>query len=189
MPSKKTPQKDPLKAPLTVKATAVTTFFGLLLVGLLSVFVGPISRWIPTHHLGSLPVGMVWFAATGGSLASLTGIIRHDGTDWDASWNLWHMMRPATGAVMGVLGAFFLLVSTQLATGATGKAVPVNPDIYYAAAFMAGFAEEPFRDLIKRLTDALYGTRRCCDTSPCDACKDRARDLARRQSDSNLVDA
>lgn len=32
-----------------------------------------------------------------------------------------------------------------------------NPDVYYAAAFLAGFAESPFRALVKRLTHAVFG--------------------------------
>ena|GEM_PF-6155591 len=62
------------------------------------------------------------------------------------------------------MGAFLLLVSTELATARTlaasskpASASGFNPDLYYAAAFLAGFAESPFLALVKRLTDAVFG--------------------------------
>ena len=63
-----------------------------------------------------------------------------------------------------MIGAFLLLVTTELATAGTTAAgsaattpTKFNPDVYYAAAFLAGFAESPFRALVKRLTDAVFG--------------------------------
>jgi hypothetical protein len=160
-------------APTPVLLAAVAFFFALLALAVIAIFDDGFRHAIAAHQLGRLPTGIIWFGAIGGSLASLTGIFRHDGRDWDHAWNFWHVMRPATGAVMGSLGAFFLLVSTEVA--ATGSARPdVRPDIYCAAAFMAGFAERPLRELVKRLTDALYGTRQCCQKSPCDDCKQDA---------------
>lgn len=120
-------------------------------------------------HLGRLPVGVVWFGAIGGSLASLTGIFWHHRT-WDHGYDLWHKLRPVTGLVMGSLGAFFLLVTTETATAtggaagashvsgaAPGSPLAINPDIYYVAAFLTGFAEAAFRALVKRLTDTIVG--------------------------------
>jgi hypothetical protein len=114
--------------------------------------------------MGRLPLGIVWFGAIGGSLARLTGIFWHHRVDWNDSFNLWHKLRPWTGLVMGSIGAFLLLVTTELATAGTAaagsgatNANKFNPDVYYAAAFLAGFAESPFRALVKRLTDAVFG--------------------------------
>ncbi len=65
---------------------------------------------------------------------------------------------------MGTVGAFLLLVTTELATAgvtaAGSKSAALskfNPDVYYVAAFLAGFAESPFRALVGRLTDAVFG--------------------------------
>ncbi|HWJ49564.1 MAG TPA: hypothetical protein VNR42_01010 [Solirubrobacteraceae bacterium] len=155
--------------PTSVRVLAVLTFFGLLIVGLLSIVWGAFHNWIPRHGLGRLPLGIIWFAAIGGSLASLTGIFLHHKKDWEDSYNLWHMLRPWTGIVMGVLGAFFLLVSTEVATttpnGFVASTKPVNADVYYTAAFIAGFAEQSFRRLVQRLTHAIFGpdeNPRCC---------------------------
>ena len=151
-------------APKSVIRIAVFSFFALLVLAALSQIVGSFGHWISDHHLGRLPVGIVWFGAVGGSLASLTGIFWHHRVDWKDSYDLWHKLRPWTGLVMGSVGAFLLLVSTELATAGTvaGGAKPANPpafnpDVYYAAAFLAGFAEAPFRALMKRLTDAIFG--------------------------------
>jgi hypothetical protein len=151
-------------APRSVIWIAVASFLVLLLIAALSQIIGPFGHWISDHHFGRLPVAIVWFGAIGGSMASLTGIFWHHRVDWNSSYNLWHKLRPWTGVVMGSLGAFLLLVSTELATasatasGAKAKVAPAfNPDVYYAAAFLAGFAEAPFRALVKRLTDAVFG--------------------------------
>jgi hypothetical protein len=39
--------------------------------------------------LGSLPVGVPWFGAVGGTLISLTGVFKHADT-WDPRLELWH---------------------------------------------------------------------------------------------------
>lgn len=151
-------------APPVVIAIAVATFLGLLAVAGLSVVIGSFHQWVASHHLGRLPVGIVWFAAIGGSLVSLTGIFKHHKKDWKATYNAWHMLRPWTGLVMGGLGAFFLLVNTELATvnpsgvtGASGKPPALNPDVYYVAAFIVGFAEKSFRELVRRLAHTIFG--------------------------------
>jgi hypothetical protein len=143
---------------------AVLSFFALLAFAALSQVDGSFRHWISDHHFGRLPVATVWLGAVGGSLASLTGIFWHHRVDWKSSYDLWHKMRTWTGLVMGSVGAFLLLVSTELATagstaGGAKALTPTafNPDMYYAAAFLAGFAESPFRALVKRLTDAVFG--------------------------------
>jgi H+/Cl- antiporter ClcA len=151
-------------APGSVIAIAVIAFFALLVLAGLAEGIGGFRHWVHERHLGLLPLGIVWFGAVGGSLASLTGIFWHHRVDWNDSYNLWHKLRPWTGLVMGTVGAFLLLVTTELATAGTTAArsqsaapTKFNPDIYYAAAFLAGFAESPFRALVKRLTDAVFG--------------------------------
>jgi hypothetical protein len=160
-PSSQTPAPPTgASAPREVIIIAVATFFGLLLLGLISVLDTSFHKWVHEHHVGRLPVGIVWFGALGGSMASLTGIFWHHKTNWSDSFNLWHELRPWTGLVMGSIGAFLLLVSTELATSAsasTSTRTGFNPDVYYAAAFIAGFAEAPFRAVIKRITDTIFG--------------------------------
>jgi len=105
--------------------------------------------------LGSLPVGVVWFGALGAVLISLTGIVEHAG-DWNPEFNLWHLSRPLVGAALAVV-AVLILQAGVLATGTKPSApaeVPQNL-LYYLVAFLVGYREETFRDLIKRLVDLI----------------------------------
>jgi hypothetical protein len=111
-----------------------------------------LAAGIPVH-LGRLPVGILWFGGIGGSIVSFTGIFWHNRA-WDESHNYWHALRPLIGVVTGGVGCLLLLATAELATR-DSKAL--NPDVYYAVAFVVGFAEATFRDLIKRLTDVLFG--------------------------------
>lgn len=154
----------PGAAPKRVIRIAVVSFLALLVLGGVAQVDDMFRHWVAAHHTDRLPLGVIWFGALGGSLASLTGIFWHHRVDWDDSFNPWHELRPWTGLVMGSIGAFMLLVSTELATLGTAAAassvrapVAFNPDIYYVAAFLAGFAEAPFRALVKRMTDAVFG--------------------------------
>ena len=65
----------------------------VFLIALIALFVTYVS-WsaFRTHapvSLGQLPVGVVWFGATGAVIASLFGIFVHNKA-WDPSYNYWH---------------------------------------------------------------------------------------------------
>ena len=106
--------------------------------------------------LGSVPLAVVWFGALGAVLISLTGIVEH-AHDWDASYALWHLSRPVVGASLAVVGVLILQAGV-LAAGST----PTNPPeisknlLYYLVAFLVGYREETFRELIKRLVDLVF---------------------------------
>jgi hypothetical protein len=101
--------------------------------------------------LGPLPVEVPWFGALGGSLISLTGIFKHS-CSWDHCYRYWHYARPFVGAVIGSLGAlvFFVLSDTALAGRTT-----TNATAFDVVAFLVGYREESFRELIARATDLL----------------------------------
>lgn len=106
--------------------------------------------------LGSVPLGVVWFGALGAVLISLTGIVEH-AHDWDESYALWHLSRPLVGASLAVVGVLILQAGV-LAIGSTPDAnvakIPKNL-LYYLVAFLVGYREETFRELIKRLVDLI----------------------------------
>lgn len=103
--------------------------------------------------IGPLPVGVPFFGALGGLLISLDGIFRHS-EDWQPSFRYWYCLRPIVGAIMGTLGCLFYLVTLKLGnTSATN----VNPSAFAVVAFLTGYAEQAFRQLIKRATDVLLG--------------------------------
>jgi hypothetical protein len=100
---------------------------------------------------GQIPVGVVWFGAIGAEVISLYGIFVHN-HEWKASYNYWHYIRPLFGAVTGSIGALLYLVALQL--GSKGK-VTVDPLTFYAVAFIFGFADKSFLQMVKNVTDVI----------------------------------
>jgi hypothetical protein len=116
-----------------------------------------LQRW-PTKliSLGPIPIGVVWFGALGAVLISLTGVVEH-ADDWDPKLYLWHLSRPLMGAALGVVSVLILQAGV-LAAGTQptgGNAGPKNL-LYFLVAFLVGYREETFRELIKRLVDLIF---------------------------------
>ena len=117
-----------------------------------------LGYWPPKLvNLGSIPIGVVWFGAVGAVLISLTGIVEH-ADDWDPRFDLWHLSRPLVGAALAVVGVLIvqagvLATGTNPADSATGA--PRNL-LYYLVAFLVGYREETFRDLVRRLVDLIF---------------------------------
>jgi hypothetical protein len=107
--------------------------------------------------LGPLPVAVPWFGALGAVLISLVGVTQHR-HDWDPSYRFWHWSRPVLGASFGAISVL-IFEAGILAVGSTPTAstqnVPRNL-LYFLAAFVVGYREETFRELIKRLTDVIF---------------------------------
>jgi hypothetical protein len=134
----------------------VQIFWLVLLGSLAAVFFINRSLILLPDSLGSVPVAVVWFGALGAVVISLTGIVEH-AHDWDESYALWHLSRPLVGASLAVVGVLILQAGV-LAIGSTPNAttagVPKNL-LYYLVAFLVGYREETFRELIKRLVDLI----------------------------------
>lgn len=94
-----------------------------------------------------LAIQSMWFGALGGVIISLKGIYDHStGQDrWDASFNLWHIGRPVSGAVAGLMTVVLLL------------AVNANSDVSEPAAFAAAFI---FGTQERRFFNFLYEVAR-----------------------------
>jgi hypothetical protein len=125
------------------------------LVILLAVFTAYISTpgfraHIPTS-LGPIPTGVVWFGATGAEMASLYGIFVHN-RDWNASYNYWHYCRPFFGAVTGSVGALVYLVLLHLGSTSSVKVDPLTFDV---VAFVLGFADKSFMQLLQNVTAVI----------------------------------
>jgi hypothetical protein len=107
--------------------------------------------------LGPLPIAIPWFGALGAVLISLVGVTEHR-QDWDPSYRFWHWSRPLLGASFGsisviIFQAGILAVGTQ----PTPDGSNVTKDLlYYLTAFVVGYREETFRELIKRLSDVIF---------------------------------
>ncbi|MDX6717784.1 MAG: hypothetical protein QOJ63_38 [Solirubrobacteraceae bacterium] len=102
-------------------------------------------------RLGPLPVEVPWFGALGGALISLTGMFEHR-SSWDHSYKYWHYSRPLVGAIIGSLGALLIFVLSDTASAGAATTTVTAFDVI---AFLVGYREESFRELIKRVTDLL----------------------------------
>lgn len=109
---------------------------------------------------GIVPVAVPWFGALGAVTISIYGIVDNYNS-WQSKWNLWHIVRPVVGAILGTV-AFLIFVGVIQASGNTptvtttatgGNAVKVIT--YLLVAFVVGYREETFRTLIKKVVDIL----------------------------------
>ena len=121
----------------------------------LSSFLAPIAKVIP--------LGVPWFGALGAVVISLSGTFDHR-TDWDPSWALWHVTRPLIGAVMAIIswlifqaGILSVGQGNNAGQGSNGGAsANASRDLlFYLTAFVVGYREEIFRQLIKRVADVI----------------------------------
>lgn len=129
--------------------------FWLLVLGVLAWLYFNTDMFQSHEKLGSIPLGVIWFGALGAVLLSLNGIIDH-AHDWDPSHDLWHLSRPLMGAAFACVGVIMLQAGI-LAVGATQNNTGASQNLlYYLAAFLIGYREETFRELVKRMVDVLF---------------------------------
>jgi IPT/TIG domain len=85
-----------------------------------------------------LAIEGMWFGSLGGVMISLKGIYDHaDGQNgWDRSFTLWHIGRPLSGAIAGLMTVVLLL-----AVNSNG---PPTKAVTYAVAFIFGTQERRF---------------------------------------------
>jgi hypothetical protein len=138
------------------------TYASLLLVmaAAYNIWYASPGTYTPVFLGGILPIAVPWFGALGAVTISLEGVFMWN-NQWDKKYNYWHIGRPVFGVVLGIV-AFFLFVLIVTASGTPPKFL--NPGettaakdfiVYYMVAFLVGYREETFRDLIKRATDLI----------------------------------
>jgi hypothetical protein len=115
---------------------------------------------------GILPIAVPWFGALGAVTISLEGVFTWSESRWNPDYNYWHCGRPVFGAVLGAI-SFYLFVLIIMSAGTTPKFLDATPTgaaqavppkdfiIYYVVAFLVGYREETFRELIRRVTDLI----------------------------------
>jgi IPT/TIG domain len=131
---------------------ALAYLLALLILGVLYALT--VLAFVPDTFV-SVPVAVPWFGAVGAVLISLTGVFEHE-HDWDDNYWPWHVARPFIGASLGVVSVLIFKAGI-LAVGSTPSPSPSIPTnlLYYVIAFLVGYREETFRELIKRLADVL----------------------------------
>lgn len=105
---------------------------------------------------GLLPLGVPWFGALGGVTISLYGVFDHN-DDWDPRWNYWHLARPILGALLATVAffIFYVLIAAAGEPPAIDDAEGENRIVLYVLAFLVGYRESTFKELIKRVSDVI----------------------------------
>jgi hypothetical protein len=101
-----------------------------------------------------LYVRAMWFGALGGVIISLKGVYDHRGGSsppWEGGYNLWHLGRPISGAIAGLMT--FLLLKVLNLKGAS--APPPSDYIVYVAAFVFGTQERRFFNLLYEIAKLI----------------------------------
>jgi hypothetical protein len=130
----------------TAVLCALWTFAGLHLTGVL----------VLPKKFGSLPIGVPFFGALGAVLISLSAVFDFRGAGWDPGWEAWHYTRWLVGGTLGIISVLIFqagILSVGLDLSAPTKG-PKNL-AYYLIAFVVGYREATFRELIKRLVDVI----------------------------------
>ena len=133
---------------------ALAYLFIILILGLLFFLRRQWLVFVPSAF-GPVAVGVPWFGALGAVLISLTGVFEHE-HDWDPGYWPWHLSRPLIGIGLGVVSVL-ILPAGILAVGSSPASQTDLPKnlLYYLVAFLVGYREETFRELIKRLVDVV----------------------------------
>jgi IPT/TIG domain len=138
------------------------TFFiqMLYLIGLGIFVILYRGQWIVDpgrSFFGPLPFLVPWFGAVGAVVLSLSGVFEHR-SDWDEDYCFWYWSRPFIGAVTSTVSVL-IFQSGILAAGGQLPSHAHTPTaknlLYYIFAFIAGYRENVFRELIRRVADVL----------------------------------
>jgi hypothetical protein len=104
--------------------------------------------------LGVIPIGVPVFGALGAITISMSALADHR-DNWETEWWYWHASRPIVGAIVGTVSVVFFVVGI-LSVGQKAPTASAAPNLlYYAIAFVVGYREQSFRELVKRVIDLL----------------------------------
>ena len=100
----------------------------------------------------------LWAGAIGGTTIAYWGLVKHTILmDFDDQYELWYYFKPLLGAIFGLISVIIIragFISLQT----SGNSVDIKSQLpLYIIAFIAGFSERFFIQLIDRVTTALFG--------------------------------
>jgi hypothetical protein len=108
--------------------------------------------------LSVIPYWVPWAGALGGVSISLVGVARYAGDHWDAErYAYWHLARPFLGGIFGTFAVLIVVLVLKTVTTFDTK-VPYTPQgvaVLCVFAFVVGFREETFRDLVLKVVDVI----------------------------------
>ncbi len=73
---------------------------------------------------------------------------------------LWHIARPFLGAVVGSVGFLIFIVVIRATCTTVSAGTAAGRAAFDLVAFLVGYREEVFRQLLKRATDVLFAPGR-----------------------------
>lgn len=133
-------------------------YLALLVALALMYLAGGLAGWLTDLKLDGLGIkpGVLFFGALGGVAISLAGVFDHM-YDWDDRYIYWHVARPFVGAVVAVV-AVLIIQAGILAVGVepTEKGAGAKDLLYYVIAFIVGYREKTFRDMVKKAADLIF---------------------------------
>jgi hypothetical protein len=131
-----------------------------VLLGVFLAYAHGSDRLDLPHSFGLVPVEAPWLGAVGGLLASFGGIVRYNHKEWEPRFNYWHPVKPLMSAASGAAACLLVIVIAKTATGSAS--IHIDSTALDGAAFVFGYAESAFRQLIKSVTDVFVrpGTAR-----------------------------
>jgi hypothetical protein len=106
-----------------------------------------------------VPLWIPWGGALGGATISLVGVAKH-AHDWNpARYRWWHLSRSFLGSVSGTFAVLLVVFVLQsVAPEVTDNGYdPKGIAVLTGIAFVVGYREETFRELIKRVVDLVLG--------------------------------
>ncbi|HEY5224397.1 MAG TPA: hypothetical protein VIJ18_15285 [Microbacteriaceae bacterium] len=120
-----------------------------------------------------LPVSVPWGGALGGVCVAIAGVTDHwrsfgvhPASATSRTWNAWYLARLPMGAAFGTVGAlivvFFLGTVGSTKTGTIDVSIS-GTAILFVVAFIVGYKQDIFRQLVSRVTEVILGPG---DTQP-----------------------
>lgn len=123
---------------------------------------------LPAVIGGVVPLAVPWAGALGGLTISLVGLSRHwsgleDNEATRKRWNVWYLTHPFIGAVMGSFAVLMVILFLgTLGNTTNGTAIDISSSNSGVAtlgvvAFVIGYRNRVFQDLLKRVADVIVG--------------------------------
>jgi hypothetical protein len=147
---------QPLNVPRWVFPLQLTYLITLVIIGLLYIHWEWLRQLLP-NPAGPIPLAVPWWGALGGVTISFTGIFRN-AHRWQPQYDLWHIARPFLGAVVGSVSYLIFIVVIRAAGTTATHTTPDSNAIFDLVAFLTGYREEVFRELLKRASDSLFSS-------------------------------
>lgn len=144
-------QVNKLKIEAPIGCLVLDLIYALLLAvsGLMYLHRVWLYHLLPSQ-LGPIPIGVIWWGALGGLTISFAGIVKYR-KNFDETLIIWYITKPFL-AMVAAATSYLIFTLVIRSTGAT---VMANNGTFYVLAFLVGYREASFRELIKEATDML----------------------------------